>query len=618
MMKTKLYFATSAVIRKALLLLSFVVLCLTTFAGDIDKAYKALNSGDYANAYKFLKEVLSDEPQNVAGNFGLARYYFFKDNQAYSLDSANTYIKLAAAKIPLNQEDKENKKFNALGVRDYTIQALEHNINFEAYQVAEKQNSLESYQHFVDFYKDPALLEQAVNFRNQKAYMRAMSLRNPDAIAEFVQKYPNAAEVQEAKERYEKLLYDQITGDGTYQSFKKYMDSVPKGKYFAEAKSIYEDKLLSSYHYKHTLEGYLEFESKYREHPAFNAIQDSIYAMTVSHGWIDEFKKFVRTYKTNRNVKDAWSQLYTLSTAEGTPESFQKFQADFPDFPDKELLAKDLGLSYKMLKPFQRDNKWGYGIQPAPDSIAIVFPFEYEEAYDFQNGLAVVRLKPCNERCNYFYIDKNNQRVFNRDFNYASDFNNGVAIVGIGDCESSDCKYGLIDKRGEFILPAEFEELNDPTDGLYLAAKDSKYGFVNSKGEAVVSFKYTDALPFAQGLAAVAIDGNWFFVDVTGAQKFINRFMDCSSFSDSLCAVTQDKESWGYIDMTGNFVIQPSFESAEDFVGGFAIVSKKEKDPKNKSLTISQRYKIDKSGKILEKLTAPKEPSSKSKKKGRR
>ncbi|MBK8659565.1 MAG: WG repeat-containing protein [Bacteroidetes bacterium] len=70
----------------------------------------------------------------------------------------------------------------------------------------------------------------------------------------------------------------------------------------------------------------------------------------------------------------------------------------------------------------------------------------------------------------------------------------------MGDCESSDCRYGLIDKRGEFILPAEYEELNDPTEGLYLAAKDSKYGFVNAKGETMVSFKYTDALPFARGL----------------------------------------------------------------------------------------------------------------------
>ena len=105
-----------------------------------------------------------------------------------------------------------------------------------------------------------------------------------------------------------------------------------------------------------------------------------------------------------------------------------------------------------------------------------------------------------------------------------------------------------------------------------------------------------------------------FFIDKTGKQIFINRFHDVSSFSDSLCAVTPDGSTWGYIDMSGNFVIQPVYETAEDFVNGFGIISKKEPDPKNKSMFISQRYKIDRNGKILEKLTAPKENSKKTSK----
>lgn len=587
------------------------------FAGDIDKAYKALNSGDYPAAIKFLKEVISDDAQSVAGNFGLAKYYFFKDNKDYNLDSANAYIKLAMARIPLNPEEKETKRINALGVRDYTIQSLQRSINFEAYRVAEQANTLESYQHFVDIYSDSSLLEQAVNFRNQKAYMRAMSLKSPDAIAEFIKKYPNANEVQEAKDRYEKLLYEQTTGDGTYQSFKKYLDNYPKGKYVVEAKKIYEEKLLDYYHFKHTVEAYSEFVKLYPDHPSNNSVQDSIYVMTTKYGRLEEYAKFVRSYPSNRNVKHAWEQLYILSTSDGTPEAFNRFRQEFPNYPDKAQLEKDYQMSKLDLKPMQRDGKWGYITQPTPDSLVVIIPFEYEEAYEFKNGIAVVRTKPCDENCKYFYINKANERAIAKDFGYASDFDNGVAIVGIGNCESSDCKYGLIDKRGSFVAPAEFEELYDPTEGKYLASKESKYGFLNSRGETVVSFKYTDAQPYSQGLASVAIDGNWFFIDHDGAQKFINRFLDCLSFSDSLCAVTQDKDMWGYINMQGDFVIPPTFESAENFENGFAIVSKKEKDPKNKSLTISQRYRIDKSGKVIEKLTAPKADVQK-KKRGRR
>ncbi len=592
---------------------------LSVSAGDLDKAFKYLNTGDYPGANKFLKEVLADEPDNAAANWGLAKYFSAKDNKAYQLDSANYYIKKAVSKIPLNPDDKESKKFLSLGVRDYTIQALQKSINFDAYALAEQQNTLESYQHFVDQYTDPSFLEQAVNFRNQKAYMRAMSLKSTDALAEFIKKYPQSAELKEAKERYEKMLYEQTVGDQTFQSYKKYIDSYPTGAYVVDAKKIYNEKVLEYYVNKKSLAAYIDFEKNYKDHPAYNSIQDSIYKLATQAGTVDAFKNFVRNYKQNRNILIGWEQLYILYTYDATDEVYRKFASEYSDFPNKDKLYKDIDLAKRDLHPIQQADKWGYAEQPSKDSIQVVIPFEYEEAYDFKNGYAAVRLKPCNEKCSYFYIDKGNQRAFAADFNYAGDFNNGLAVVGMGNCETSDCKYGMIDKRGILVVPAEYDEINEPSEGLYLAMKDDKYGFIDCNGQTAISHKYTDALPYKMGLAAVAIDGNWFFIDKTGAQKFINRFLDVSSFSDSLCAVTQDKETWGYIDVYGNFAIQSQFETAEDFENGFAIVSKKEKDPKNKSLTISQRYKIDKTGKIVEKLAAPKEPVSKYvKRKGRR
>jgi hypothetical protein len=367
------------------------------------------------------------------------------------------------------------------------------------------------------------------------------------------------------------------------------------------------------------LAAYIEFEKVYKKHPAYKTIQDSIYVIATQLGTVEAFKNFVANYRQNPHWNDAWEQLYILSTAEATPSEYTKFQQNFPGYPNKDRLNKDAALSAKDLKPFQQGEKWGYVMQPTPDSVVQVISFDYQEAFPFKCGFAAVRSKACNDSCTYFYIDKNDHRAFAGDFNYAGDFENGLAVVGIGNCESGECKYGIINKRGVYVVPAEYDEINDQQEDLFLASKEDKYGFIDRNGQTVVSHKYTDALPFRMGLAGVAIDGNWFFIDKTGAQKFINSFLDVSSFSDSLCAVTQDKDGWGYIDMTGNFAIQPQFETAEDFENGFAIVSKKEKDPKNKTLFISQRYRINKSGKVVEKLTAPKEGAKKAtKKKGRR
>ncbi len=602
----------AAKLKSQLIIFFLSLVWVSSFAGDIDKAFKYLNTGDYPNASKYLREVLLDESENAAANYGMAKYFSFRDNKEFSLDSANSYIKKAAKKIPFNPDDKQTKKFLALGVRDYTIQSLMKTINFDAYVVAEKTNTLESYQHFVDAYTDKTFVDQAVNFRNQKAYMRAMSLKTPEAIAEFIKNYPEAAEVKEAKERYEKMLYDQTTADKSFKSYKKYIDTYPNGAYYKEAKKNYEDGVFQFYASKKTLVAYVEFEKSYKDHPAYNSIQDSIYKLATAPGTIASFKNFISNYSQNRNWKDAWDQLYLLYTAEANEDAYQKFLNEFSDYPNKERVAKDLELSKKDLKPFPQSDKWGYAYQSASGSLEVVIPAEYEEAFEFKNGYAAVRGKPCsNEKCIYYYIDKNGHRIFLSDFNYAGDFNNGYAVVGIGNCETEDCKYGIIDKRGNFVVAPLYDEINEPAEGLFLAAKDDKYGFINKNGEEIISFKYTNAISFSEGVAAVAIDSYWFFIDTVGRQKFISVYRDASGFKEGLSAVTLNHEEWGYVDMTGTFVIEPVFEVAEDFENGFAIVSKKERDPKNKSLYISQRYKIDKTGKIVEKLTAPKGSSKK-------
>ncbi len=602
---------------RVLIISAFASMQMAAFSSDLTKAFKYLNTGDYINAQKYLQEVVVDEPDNAAANFGLAKFYFLKDNKLYNLDSANVYIKKAAKKLPMNPDDKQTKKYLVLGVRDYTIKALQQDINQAAYVFAERNNTVESYQFFIDNYSDSGLIDRSVNMRNQKAYIRARAKNDPFALDTFIRTYPTADQTPEAKELYEKLLYEQTTADKTYPSYKKYLDQYPNGAYIKDAKKNYEGRLVEYYNNRHDLEGYKEFVSNYKDHPAFNSMQDSVYVLATHSQSIAEFKNFIRNYSSNRNISDAWQKLYLLSTAVGTEEAYRKFLDEQGDFPDKGRALKDLELAKLDLRPFKQEDKYGYAKPAAPDSLVLVIPVQYDEASDFKCNLASVRNEPCSDtRCNYFYIDKENKHVFgNLTFNYAGDFDKGFAIAGIGDCEIDSCKYGMINKLGQWSVPPVYDELNDPTEGLYAVSKAARYGFINQTGEIVISLKYNNAVAFSEGAAAVELDTNWFFIDTKGKQLFLDFFHDVSNFKDSVCAVSKDGNTWGYIGFTGTFVIPAVYEDAGDFDKGFAIVSKKEKDIKHKGLFISQRYKIDKTGKVIEKLLAPKNASKKGKKK---
>src|ERR1043165_335832 len=302
--------------KPALFLILFSFSLSTVFAGDIDKAFKALNTGDYANAGKYLREVLNDEWDNAGANYGMAKLYSSKDNPGYNLDSAIFYINRAVKKLPFNPDDKLTKKFLALGVRDYTIQTLQKTINFEAYSVAEQGNTFESWQHYLDFYNDKGYIEQATQFRNQKAYMRALSAKTPQALDEFLKKYPDASEAKEAKDRYEKMVYEQTTADGSYLSYRKYLVTYPTGYYTDTAKALFNIKVFEHYAQQNDLAAYLEFERTYKIHPRYNDIQDSIYKLATKAGSVEAYKDFINNYSQNRNRGDAWEQLYLLFNAE--------------------------------------------------------------------------------------------------------------------------------------------------------------------------------------------------------------------------------------------------------------------------------------------------------------
>jgi hypothetical protein len=602
--------------KKAGSLLVLLSLCIATFAGDIDKAFKALNTGDYPNALKFLREVLSEEGNNVAARYGMAKYYFSKDNKGFNLDSANIYVTQAYKALPLNPEAKETKKYTNLGVRDYTIQALFNDVNRWGYDKAEQENTVESYQYFIDRYKDQPLVSQATTKRNALAYVKASATNTMESYEEFLKKYPDATEAKDAKVKYDKMVYDKMTADKSYSSYKAYMDKYPTGPYFAEAKAKFDEKIFMHYVAINTLEKYKEFEKQYPDNPNMPAVQDSIYSLNTVNPSIGKYKTFIDSYPKNRNVNKAWDELYTLYTANATPEVYTNFESTYTKFPFADRLKEDKDMAKMDVKPFANAGKMGYVTVRGTDSFATAISFDYNEAYPFNSGLAAVRDKPCtDDQCTYYYINKKGNKAFDKTFNYAGDFINGIAVVGIGNCESDGCKFGIIDKKGRFIVAPVYDEIEEPSEGLYLASKDDKYGFINETGEEVISLKYTNALPFSQGLAAVALNDNWFFIDKNGRQPFIQRFKDVLSYSDSVAAVTPDGETWGYIDMNGKFIIEPVYEDAEDFVGGFGVVSKREQDKKDKTIFVNQRYKIDKAGKLIEKITAPK-PAAKTK--GRR
>lgn len=105
-------------------------------------------------------------------------------------------------------------------------------------------------------------------------------------------------------------------------------------------------------------------------------------------------------------------------------------------------------------------------------------------------------------------------------------------------------KYGIIDLDNNVIVPFEYDNIKESNNSVELipAAKNEKYGFINIHNEIIIDFTFVDVGSFSCGLAPVAID------------------YGC----------------WGYIDNSGEFVIEPIYDTADTFKSnGLAQISKK-------------------------------------------
>ncbi len=125
-----------------------------------------------------------------------------------------------------------------------------------------------------------------------------------------------------------------------------------------------------------------------------------------------------------------------------------------------------------------KEGKWGF----ADKTGLIVIPYKYDNAFEFSDNLAPVKL---------------------------------------------DGKWGYIDRNDQLLIPMKFDAAEIFKEGLASVCLNDAYGFIDGSGKIVIPLKYIDSENFYQGKAYVQIAGEkgdvgdrntieWIYIDKTG------------------------------------------------------------------------------------------------------
>ena len=132
---------------------------------------------------------------------------------------------------------------------------------------------------------------------------------------------------------------------------------------------------------------------------------------------------------------------------------------------------------------------------------------------------------------------------------------------------------GFIDWTGKVVIPAEYDNAGDFSEGFAWVVKNGKIGFIDNTGKVITSFQYDSTLGFHEGLAAVTKNDKVGFIDTTGKEVVPCTYDDTKGFSQGLAAVEKGGK-WGFINKTGEEVISFQYDDATSFFQGLAGVKK--------------------------------------------
>ena len=202
-----------------------------------------------------------------------------------------------------------------------------------------------------------------------------------------------------------------------------------------------------------------------------------------------------------------------------------------------------------------------------------VIPPTYQYAFAFRQGVARVK-----KGRNYMYINLKGEPVI-QDFdnyviqnfdNYVIEPSDNTYIVGV----RKECKYMVYDLNGNLLDTYDGFINNWSGNAIFGVKKGGKWGYIDGYGKVIVPFEYEEVNNFSEGLASVRKDGKWGYInpknEVVIPIEFTNK--EVGSFKNGGAEYYTDR-GVGLINLKGEIIAEPKYDSIEYVNGNIAIVS---------------------------------------------
>lgn len=221
-----------------------------------------------------------------------------------------------------------------------------------ALKEAYKTKNIDSLNQFIQTYKSQTkYVEEAIRIRDQISFDKAKGLNTIEAYQEYINNYPQALQVsqakqwikinsQKAKTKDEENDYESAKKENTLESFASFINKYPNSKYFNYAKERIEEFQYNQNISTFSIEELINFLTKYPLNSRHHFIYDTLKAQTLKYLSYEGL-----TYISNNRLYDIEFEKFLITFAKnyvvcGETKVFEKLYNDFPDLKTSKKLAK--------------------------------------------------------------------------------------------------------------------------------------------------------------------------------------------------------------------------------------------------------------------------------------
>lgn len=170
-------------------------------------------------------------------------------------------------------------------------------------------------------------------------------------------------------------------------------------------------------------------------------------------------------------------------------------------------------------------------------------------------------------------IDIKGQVVLPPIYKRIFDFQDGYAKVMQDSTRFGDNQYGLVNTNGKEIIRCMYDGLDVLSNGRIMVLAQQKYGFLNKQGQVAIPFEYDSAIRFEDNISVVSKGRHYGVIDIYGRQVLPFEY-DRLKYLGKACFAAYSNGKWQIIDKGKHQLGLSDYDSVGDvFAGKYIAVA---------------------------------------------